>query len=149
MTPPPDPDHRHRYPAEIINHAVWLYHVFSLSLRDVELILAERSVAVSSETVRRWCKKFAASFADRLRRRFTATSVPVDINLQPLQPLTIARSGRMPSTSRALDYQIARRRHLAGRQSPPGLAGSRAGRTECLAFGRGYGQSKRKDDRGR
>ena len=33
---------RHRFPAEIINHAVWLYHVFSLSLRDVELIMAER-----------------------------------------------------------------------------------------------------------
>jgi putative transposase len=30
---------RHRFPAEIIRHAVWLYHVFSLSLRDVELIL--------------------------------------------------------------------------------------------------------------
>jgi putative transposase len=69
MTPPPARHHRHRFPAEIINHAVWLYHVFSLSLRDVELILAERGVAVSHETVRRWCKKFAASFANRLRRR--------------------------------------------------------------------------------
>src|ERR1700743_1842180 len=69
MTSPPDPHSRHRFPAEIISHAVWLYHVFSLSLRDVELILAERGVIVSYETVRRWCKKFAASFADRLRRR--------------------------------------------------------------------------------
>jgi putative transposase len=69
MTSPPDPHYRHRFPAEIISHAVWLYHVFSLSLRDVELILAERGVVVSYETVRRWCKKFAASFADRLRRR--------------------------------------------------------------------------------
>ena len=43
--------------------------MFSLSLLDVELILAERGVVVSYETVRRWCKKFAASFADRLRRR--------------------------------------------------------------------------------
>jgi transposase-like protein len=42
MKPPPDPHYRHRFPAEIISHAVWLYHVFSLSLRDVELILAER-----------------------------------------------------------------------------------------------------------
>ena len=40
MKPPPDPDYRHRFPAEIIRHAVWLYHVFSLSLRDVELLLA-------------------------------------------------------------------------------------------------------------
>ena len=29
-----------RYPAEVIQHAVRLYHCFSLSLRDVELILA-------------------------------------------------------------------------------------------------------------
>jgi putative transposase len=43
-----------------------LYHVFSLSLRDVELILAERGVVASYETVRRWCQKFSASFADRL-----------------------------------------------------------------------------------
>jgi putative transposase len=69
MKSPPAPHYRHRFPAEIISHAVWLYHVFSLSLRDVELILAERGVVVSYETVRRWCKKFAASFADRLRRR--------------------------------------------------------------------------------
>ena len=69
MKLPPDPHYRHRFPAEIISHAVWLYHVFSLSLRDVELILAERSIVVSYETVRRWCKKFASSFADRLRRR--------------------------------------------------------------------------------
>ena len=32
----------YRFPAEVIHHAVWLYHVFSLSLRDIELILAER-----------------------------------------------------------------------------------------------------------
>jgi len=61
MTLPPDPHYRHRFAAEIISYAVWLYHVFSLSLRDVELILAERGVAVSYETVRRWCKKFAAT----------------------------------------------------------------------------------------
>jgi putative transposase len=46
-----------------------LYHVFSLSLRDVELLLAERGVVVSYETVRRWCKKFGQSFANRLRHR--------------------------------------------------------------------------------
>ena len=50
----PDPHYRHLFPAEIIAHAVWLYHVFSLSSRDVELLLAERSIIVSYETVRRW-----------------------------------------------------------------------------------------------
>ena len=69
MKPPPNPHYRHRFPAELISHAVWLYHVFSLSLRDVELLLAERGVIVSYETVRRWCKKFGQSFANRLGRR--------------------------------------------------------------------------------
>jgi putative transposase len=65
----PDPHYRHRFPAEIIAHAVWLYHVFSLSLRDVELLLSERGIIVSYETVRRWCGKFGESFAKRIRRR--------------------------------------------------------------------------------
>ena len=69
MKVPPDPHYRHRFPAEIISHTVWLYHVFSLSLRDVELLLAERSVVVSYETIRRWCRKFGQSFANGLRRR--------------------------------------------------------------------------------
>ena len=60
---------RHRFPAEIISHAVWLYHVFSLSLRDVELILAERGVVVTHESIRHWSRKFGADFARRLRRR--------------------------------------------------------------------------------
>jgi len=61
--------HRHRLPAEIISHAVWLYHVFILSLRDVELILAERGIVVTHESIRHWCQKFGAEFAKRLRRR--------------------------------------------------------------------------------
>jgi transposase-like protein len=55
MRLPPDPHYRHRFPAEIISHAVWLNHVFSLSLQDVELILAERGVDITYETIRRCC----------------------------------------------------------------------------------------------
>lgn len=43
---------------------MWLYHLFSLSLRDVELLLVERGLAISYETVRRWCRKFGQSFAN-------------------------------------------------------------------------------------
>jgi putative transposase len=67
MKPPLDPRYRHRCRAEIISHAVWLYHVFSISPRDVELLLAEPGICVSHETVRRWCKKFGESFAQCLR----------------------------------------------------------------------------------
>src|SRR6476659_5169454 len=69
MTLEPASYPRHRFPAEIISHAVWLYHVFSLSLRDVELILAERGIVVTHESIRHWCLKFGAEFARKLRRR--------------------------------------------------------------------------------
>ncbi len=69
MTPEPTTYPGHRFPAEIIHHAVWLYHVFSLSLRDVELILAERGIAVAHESIRRWRLTFGQDFASRLRRR--------------------------------------------------------------------------------
>jgi putative transposase len=44
---------------------VWLYHVFNLSLRDIELILAERGITVAHESIRRWCLKFDQDFASR------------------------------------------------------------------------------------
>jgi hypothetical protein len=53
--------------AQHLMDAFWLYHVFSPSLRDVELLLAEWGVAVSYEAVRRSCKKFGWSFTSRLK----------------------------------------------------------------------------------
>jgi hypothetical protein len=47
--------YRYRFPPLIISHAVWLYHRFCLSFRDVEDLLAQRGVTVSYETVRHWC----------------------------------------------------------------------------------------------
>lgn len=60
---------RHRFPAEIIAHAVWLYYRFPLSLRDVEDLLAERGIDVSFQTVSEWAAKFGIKFAHQLRRR--------------------------------------------------------------------------------
>ena len=59
---------RHRFPAEIIQHAVWLYFRFPLSYRDVEDLLAERGIGLSYETVRRWALKFGLAYARKLRR---------------------------------------------------------------------------------
>ena len=59
--------HRHRFPAEIICHCVWLYFRFPLSFRDVEEMLALRGVSLSYETVREWCLKFGQTYANRLR----------------------------------------------------------------------------------
>ena len=60
---------RHRFPKEIISHAVWLYYRFTLSFRDVEEMLAQRGVTVSYEAVRYWCRKFGQSFANAIRRQ--------------------------------------------------------------------------------
>src|SRR5438046_955897 len=60
---------RHRFPPEIIQHAVWLYLRFTLSYRDVEELLAERGLDISYETVRRWVLKFGPRIARRLRQR--------------------------------------------------------------------------------
>src|SRR3954453_5828678 len=59
----------HRFPAEIISHAVWLYFRFPLSLHMVEEMLAARGIIVSHETVRQWVLKFGQDFANRIRRR--------------------------------------------------------------------------------
>ncbi len=60
---------RHRFPPEIIAHAVWLYFRFPLSLRLVEEMLLERGIAMSYETVRRWALKFGPAYARRLKRK--------------------------------------------------------------------------------
>jgi putative transposase len=60
---------RHRFPAEIISHCVWLYFRFALSFRDVEEMLAMRGVSLSYETVREWCLKFGQTYANGLRHR--------------------------------------------------------------------------------
>ncbi len=38
---------RRRFPPTVIQHAVWLYFRFTLSLRDVEELLAHRGVDAS------------------------------------------------------------------------------------------------------
>src|ERR687893_346681 len=70
MTPPTAALYKgHRFPAEIISHAVWLYFRFSLSYRDVEELLAARGVLLTYETIRQWCLKFGQTYANELRRR--------------------------------------------------------------------------------
>ena len=59
---------RHRFPADVIRHAVWLYFRFTLSFRDVEDLMAERGIEVSYEAIRCWTLKFGQLFAHNLRR---------------------------------------------------------------------------------
>ena len=69
MTHRPNPYTGHRFPPEIISHAVWLYFRFPLSLRMVEEMLAARGILVSHETVRQWARKFGQDFAFKLLKK--------------------------------------------------------------------------------
>src|SRR4051812_19275752 len=81
---------RHRFPAEVISQAVWLYFRFPLSLRMVEEMLAARGILVSHETVRQWALKFGQSFANQIRRRLPA---PGDTwHLDEVVSVSLARS---------------------------------------------------------
>ncbi|PSH62646.1 IS6 family transposase [Phyllobacterium brassicacearum] len=61
--------HRHRFPAEIIAEAVWLYFRFPLSFRMVEDMLAYKGIIVTHKTVRQWAEKFGRDYANKIRRR--------------------------------------------------------------------------------
>jgi putative transposase len=68
-SPTSDPYKRHRFPAEIISHCVWLYFRFCLSYRDIEELMAERGIILTYEAVRYGCRKFGQAYANQLHRR--------------------------------------------------------------------------------
>ena len=99
MKSPRDPRYaRHRFPAEVISYAVWLYFRFPLSLRMVEEMLAARGIEVSHETVRQWGMKFGESFANQIRRR-----LPAPGDKWHLDEVAISIAGRKHWLWRAVD----------------------------------------------
>ena len=91
--------HGYRFPSEIISHAVWLYHRFALSFRDVEDLLAQRSITVTYETIRQWCLTFGPSYARALRRRrgrlgYTWHLDELVVTLNGRLPVSLAGRGR-------------------------------------------------------
>jgi putative transposase len=68
--------HGHRFPVAVISCPVRWYFRFQLSLRDVEELLSERGVVVSHETIRRWCDKFGACFAHRVKAAVASLARP-------------------------------------------------------------------------
>ncbi|MBO9403336.1 IS6 family transposase [Shimia sp. R9_3] len=89
---------RHRFPPQIIAHAVWLYTHFNLSLREVEEMLLKRGIDVSYETVRRWVIKFGPQIARKFRQR---QGTPGDI--WHLDEVVVRISGRKYWLWRAVD----------------------------------------------
>ena len=91
---------RHRFPPEIIQHAIWLYVRFTLGYRDVEELLAERGLDISYETVRRWVLKFGPAVARRLRQRRPRSS-----NRWHLDEMVVRIAGRRIYLWRAVDHE--------------------------------------------
>jgi putative transposase len=89
---------RHRYPPQIIAHAVWLYFRFPLSLRLVEELLAERGITVSYETIRCWAGKFGPQYARRLKRKPASQS-----DVWHLDEVVISIAGKKHWLWRAVD----------------------------------------------
>ena len=109
---------RHRFPPQIIAHAVWLYFRFPVSLRLVEEMLPERGIAVSYETVRRWGKKFGPDYAHRLPRKLPRAS-----NVWHLDEVLVTIAGRKHWLWRAVDqdgYVLTRSSSLAAMPRRPG-----------------------------
>jgi hypothetical protein len=100
----------YRFPPEIIHQAIWLYLRFTLSFRDVEDLLAERGIAVSYETVRRWVNHFGPMIAAHLRKR------------RPKPHAIWASRRSLPENRWADGLSVARRRRRGrGSRGTPGL----------------------------
>ena len=91
---------RHRFPPDIIRHAIWLYARFTLSYRDVEDLLAERGLDISYESVRRWFLKFGAPIARNLRHMR-----PTPSDYWHLDEMVIVIRGRRHWLWRAVDHE--------------------------------------------
>lgn len=89
---------RHRFPPDVIRYAVWLYFRFTLSIRDVEELLAQRGIEASREAVRCWVIKFGPLIAANLRRR---RLVPTD--RWHLDEMVVKIGGRRMYLWRAVD----------------------------------------------
>ena len=90
----------YRFPPEIIHQAIWLYLRFTLSFRDVEDLLAERGIAISYETVRRWVNHFGPIIAAELRKRR-----PKPHSIWHLDEVYLKIDGRMVYLWRAVDAE--------------------------------------------
>ena len=105
--------HDHRFPPTIIQLAVWMYGRFTLSLRDVEELLAERGLDISYETVRRWFLKFGQVYAAGLRQ---ARHRPTDRWYLDEMVIVVARQKfylwrAVDSEGEVLDFLVQRRRN--------------------------------------
>jgi hypothetical protein len=90
---PANPYKNHRFPAEIISHAVWLYFRFCLSYRDVEELLFARGVLVTYAAIRNSPRQNCRYICGWLSRPYPRA------NLLPLAAHRVANMATTPLTS--------------------------------------------------
>ena len=88
----------YRFPSDSSSHAIWLYFRFTLSFRDVEELLAQRGIVVTSETRWRWCLTFGQTSAHELRRR-----CPRGDDIWHMDEVFLTIHGQRPSFWHAVD----------------------------------------------
>ena len=140
----------YRFPPEIIQQAIWLYLRFTLSLRDVEDLLADPGVAVSYETVRRWVNHFGPMITADLRKR----------RLKPhttwhLDEVYLKIDGRMVYLWRAVDAEgavldvlVQSKRNTSGPRRGVRTGRGGAARPRALLRSRDPGLQHRRERRG-
>ena len=116
----------YRFPPDVIAHGVWLYHRFTLGLRDIEDLLAERGITVSYETIRQWCATFGPYYAWRIKKTMGQRG-----DYWFLDEVTVSIQGQRHYLWRAVDQDgdvievlVQKRKdtHAAKRQVMPSVA---------------------------
>jgi hypothetical protein len=115
---------RHRFSPDVITSSTWLYARFTLSLRDIEEMFAERGLDVSYETVRRCFLKFGSMIAANLKRA----------RPKPSDPLASRRNGGRHRWTALLALACSRQRGRSlglRRPAKPGRKGRRKAAQEA------------------
>ena len=97
---------RNRFPPDMAQYAAWVYYGFNLSIRDVDVWLAQRSIIVSYEAVRKWSDKIGLQYqreskrvhggrGDACRPADSQPDLPtIGVPLRPIFRIRVGRSNR-------------------------------------------------------
>jgi hypothetical protein len=98
---------RHRFPPEIIQHAVRLYFRFTLSFRDVKDLLAQRGLDIFYESIHILVTARVArffSFACRVIVGFISDSLPRAVHRIPVRRRTFPRVTHLATERREMVF---------------------------------------------
>jgi putative transposase len=101
------------FPKPVILHAIYFYLRYSVSLRDLEEILAERGVAVDHATLSRWVVKFSPLVAleEHRRKRPSAVSWRMDETYIKVRGQWVYLYRAVDRDGKTLDFMLSERRN--------------------------------------